>query len=110
MFVHGGISEEDEYLNDCHLLSFNPLKWFQCSISTGIDSPTLAWHSACLVLPSEQSFNPKMNIYKLPEIGIGRRQTMKVKNYFLIERLKKKEFIFLEVNQKKEFYITIYGF
>lgn len=81
MFVHGGISEDDVYLDDSHLLNFNPLKWTSCSLNLDLQSPCLAWHSACLVIPSEQLFHPKMNIYKLPEIGIGRRLISKVTKY-----------------------------
>ena len=78
MFVHGGISEEDEYLNDCHLLSLFNLKWNECNISTDTEGPYLAWHTACLVVPAEQVFNSKMNIYKFPEMGIARRVSSKV--------------------------------
>ena len=82
MFVHGGISEDDEYLDDCHLLNFSPLKWNSCIINLDCKYPSLAWHSACLVLPSEQMFNPKLNIYKLPEVGIGRRVASRVLECF----------------------------
>ncbi len=73
MFVHGGISEDDQYLDDCHLLSFYPLKWSQCTVNIENQAPLLASHSACLVLPFELAFHPKFNIYKIPEIGINRR-------------------------------------
>ena len=82
MFVHGGISEDDEYLDDCHLLNFSPLKWNSCIINVDSICPSLARHSACLVLPSEQMFNPKLSIYKLPEVGIGRRAVSRVLELF----------------------------
>lgn len=73
MLIHGGISEDEEYLNDVYLLQFTPLKWVSVSLNTESENPTLAWHACCLVLPSEQMFSPKLNIYKLPEVGVGRR-------------------------------------
>lgn len=80
MLIHGGISEDDEYLNDCYLLSFSPLKWLSVSINTDDEpSPTLAWHTCCLVLPSDQMYSAKLSIYKLPDQNIGRRSISKIK-------------------------------
>jgi hypothetical protein len=73
MLIHGGISEEEEYLGDVYLLQFSPLKWVSVNLNTETEIPTLAWHACCLVLPSEQMFSPKLNIYKLPEVGTARR-------------------------------------
>jgi hypothetical protein len=110
MFVHGGISEEDQYLNDCHLLNFQPLKWSQCTLNLESQAPLLAWHSACLVMPYDLAFHPKFNIYKLPEIVIGRRAVSKViiknnkkinSSYIKKYRLKKEVFIYLEENHQK---------
>jgi hypothetical protein len=79
MFVHGGISEEEEYLSDSFILTLSPsLKWNPCAISSDFEPPTLAWHSVCLVLPSDQRNNPKTNIYKIPEQNIGRRTVSRV--------------------------------
>ena len=89
MLVHGGISEEGEYLNDSVILSFVPLKWHHCVLSKYIEipdskdlflfnpelsslncaAPALAYHSCCLVLQSEVKVNNKFNIYKYPDIA-----------------------------------------
>ncbi len=78
MFVHGGISEDDVYLNDCHLLNLNQLKWSSCFLDVDLPAPSLACHTACLVVSSDLSDNPRMNIYKFPEIGSLRRQISNV--------------------------------
>lgn len=85
MFVHGGISEEDQYLDDSHLLTFYPLKWSHCTMNLELQAPSLAWHSACLVMPYEVAYHPKFNIYKIPEIGIGRRVVSRVIKKFKIK-------------------------
>jgi len=125
MFVHGGISEDDTYLDDCHLLNFYPLKWTACSISLDGPSPCLAWHSACLILPADIIFHSKFNIYKLPEMGIGRRSVPRVNFIFILKnlffdllkiksfyfRLKKEEYIYsVENHLKMEILQMISGF
>ena len=72
MFIHGGIDEDGNYLSDCYLLNLNPLKWIACSINEDTPSPTLAFHKCCLVLQEDLRVNPKLNIYRLPEVGIKR--------------------------------------
>lgn len=95
IFVHGGISEDEEYLNDSHLLSLNPLKWNTCAISLEAPAPCLAWHSCCLVLPSDILYNPKLSIYKLPEISIARRSNTRVNKFVLLSLDKRKGDIYL---------------
>ena len=70
MFVHGGIDEDGTFLNDCYLLNLNPLKWVLCQINEETPSPVLAYHKCCLVLPEEIKINPKMNIYRYPDMGV----------------------------------------
>ena len=105
MFVHGGISENNEYLNDIGLLSYNPLKWNLCNIAKynelnknlntnskasptnmrkrtnesnynkDFDNkcyiyPSLAYHSAALVIPYSIRSNAKFSIYKYPDSNI----------------------------------------
>ena len=79
MFIHGGISENEEYLNDCFLLTFSPIKWNTCAISPDSDPPHLAWHSCCVVLPAEIRLSNKLNVYKIPELAIGRRIISRVR-------------------------------
>ena len=73
MFIHGGISSEGEYLNDCYLLNLNPYKWLKISFKNYLDSPFLAYHSCCLVVPSEIKNNIRFNIYKYPESNSERK-------------------------------------
>ena len=72
IFIHGGIDEEGNFLNDCYLLNLNPLKWISCVINEETPSPTLAFHKCCLVLQKDVRLNSKLSIYKFPEIGIKR--------------------------------------
>jgi len=62
----------------------NPLKWLTLPITNENESPNLAFHCACLVVPSEIATHPKMNILKYPEIGIGRRVNTRVNQHFMI--------------------------
>jgi len=78
MFVHGGISEEDEFLGDCALYSIINQKWSSLTINEDTPGPILANHTCCLILPSEQKYSPKLNLYKLPEMRVGRRGETKV--------------------------------
>ena len=75
MFVHGGIDEDGEYLDDSFLLSLgNNYKWSKAKINNfkkNFRVPKLAFHSCCLVVPYEIQKHPKFNIHKFPEIPIG---------------------------------------
>jgi len=84
IFIHGGVSEEEEFLNDSFCLNLNPLKWLTLPIADEANAPVLAFHTACLVLPSEIANNPKLNILKYPEQGIGRRIISRVLIYLII--------------------------
>ena len=72
MFVHGGMDEDSEVLNDCAYYSITNQKWYTISISENTPKPALSNHTSCAVMPSEQILNPKFNLYKLPEIKIRR--------------------------------------
>ena len=72
MFIHGGIDEEGNYLSDCYLLNYNPFKWINVSISEDTPSPVLAYHKCCLVLPEDIRINPRLSIYRIPDIGTKR--------------------------------------
>jgi len=78
ILFHGGINENSEYLNDCCLLSLNPLKWVNINLESK-EFPSLAYHDACLVLPYDQMYNHKLSIYKLPEQNIGKKTNSKIK-------------------------------
>jgi hypothetical protein len=85
MFIHGGINENGEYLNDSFLFTFYPPRWTQCVIIDSNNSPYLAGHAACLVLPTEIKYHSKMSMYKLPELGYGKFNS-KVYNIKLDQR------------------------
>jgi len=69
MFVHGGISEENKYLDDQYVLNYKPLRWNDIDINGKIKVPPLAHHSCCLVIPELIKFNSKFSIYNIPELG-----------------------------------------
>jgi hypothetical protein len=75
MFIHGGIDEFGEYLDDSFLLSLgNNYKWEKAKIINYRKRsrfPKLAFHSCCLVVPYEIQKNPRFNIYKFPEVPVG---------------------------------------
>ena len=75
MFIHGGIDEEGEYLDDSFLLSLgNNYQWSKAKIINNrknFSFPKLAFHSCCLVVPYEIQINPRFSIYKFPEVPIG---------------------------------------
>jgi len=79
MLIHGGISEDEEYLSDTHLLSFHPLKWVKVTLESYDQPPTLSWHACCLVLPNDQLHNPKLSVFKLPDQNISRKIGCKIK-------------------------------
>ena len=72
MFIQGGIDEEGEYLNDCYLLNYQPLQWKIPQIKkTNIKIPCLAYHSCCLIIPTELKEYPSFTIYKrIPEVKL----------------------------------------
>ena len=74
MFIHGGISEENKYLDDFYIFNYKLLKWEDIDISFNneIKSPSLAHHSCCLVVSEVTMHNSKFNIYNCPDIGRSR--------------------------------------
>lgn len=113
MIIHGGHTEQSEFLSDTHLLNFNPLKWVICNISEHTPGPSLSGHSACLVMPSDIKLNTKFTVYKFPETGINRVNMSKVKFinsnlkkyfknfHFLVSSLLKLKFYFFSLDQRK---------
>ena len=70
IFVHGGISENNEILHDCQLLNLNPLKWIKVSLSSRIAGPRLYGHTGCVVVPKQYLISHKFNIYSYPDIEV----------------------------------------
>jgi len=88
MFVHGGVADDDEYLGDASVYSIVNQKWNTITVDDTTPGPVLANHTCCLILPSEQRNNPKLNLYKLPEMRVSRRGEVKVLlilNYYLYD-------------------------
>ena len=48
MIIHGGISDNNEILNDIFLLNFNPIKWNVVSINPYTPGPKL--YGSCLII------------------------------------------------------------
>ena len=88
MVIHGGITENNEILNDTYLLNIHLInyhgrdnldnyyegvhyeKWTKLILSPYSLSPFLYGHSACLVIPKEIK-NSKFSIYKFSDISFG---------------------------------------
>ena len=99
--IHGGLSEEGNYLNDAFILNLNPLKWINVPILNELDSPYLASHAACLVLQIELLINPKLNMLKIPELPVNRRMTTRVNNIFILDKRKRNLFIWRKNTRRR---------
>ena len=67
MFIHGGIDEENQVLDDCYLLNLQQLKWSVPMIINNNKSPKVYGHSSCLVVPDNIIASNAFNIYKFPD-------------------------------------------
>ena len=72
MFIHGGLNESNEILNDCYLLTLTTLKWNLCSIHRYSPPPKLYGHASCVVIPHLLLFNHKFSIYSYPDLEPGK--------------------------------------
>ena len=72
MFIHGGLNESNEILNDCFLLTLNTFKWNICTISKYTPAPKLYGHSSCVVIPHMLLFHHKFTIYSYPSLEPGK--------------------------------------
>ena len=72
MFIHGGLNEANEILNDCYLLTLNTLKWNICSINKYTPAPKLYGHASCIVIPHTLLFHHKFTIYSYPNLEPGK--------------------------------------
>ena len=79
MFIHGGIGDNGEYLNDCYLLQMNPLKWKEAKVSLYCEHPYLAMHACALVLTEDIRTNNKFNVYKYPEVSPSKKVFSRIK-------------------------------
>jgi len=72
IFIHGGINENNEILNDCYLLTINTLKWTLCTINKYTKAPKLYGHASCVVIPHVLLFHHKFSIYSYPQLEPGK--------------------------------------
>ena len=71
MFIHGGVDELGEYLDDSYLLNLSgSYRWIKAMTIAYGPSPKLGYHSCCLVCPMDIQKNPKFSVYRFPEITI----------------------------------------
>ncbi|MCQ2818317.1 MAG: hypothetical protein MJ252_13705, partial [archaeon] len=71
MFIHGGLDSEGRFLNDAYILFINEMKWMLADFKSDSPPISLAFHKCCLVLPEEIRINPKLSMYRYPEIARG---------------------------------------
>jgi len=67
MFIHGGLDEDNQILDDCHLLNLQQMKWSLPKINSNIPAPKLFGHSSCLVVPYHVLINNAFNVYRIPK-------------------------------------------
>ena len=80
MFIHGGVDDTGEYLDDAYLLSLNTqFNWTKASIFSYVTPPKLGYHSCCLVVPNEYIKSTKFSIYKFPEIYLSESINTQIK-------------------------------
>ena len=80
MFIHGGVGEDGEFLDDSFLLDLNSnLHISKVSIFPISIPPKLAYHSCCLVISSDILKNNKFMIYKIPNTGSSRKLNNRIK-------------------------------
>ena len=72
MFIHGGLNESNDILNDCFLLNLNSFKWNVCTINKYTPAPKLYGHSSCIVIPHNMLFHHKFSIYSYPNLDPGK--------------------------------------
>ena len=77
MFIHGGLDEDNQILDDCHLLNLQQMKWSLPKINSNIPTPKLFGHSSCLVVPYHIINNSAFNIYRIPKNNVKIQTGMK---------------------------------
>ena len=72
LFIHGGINNDNQILNDSYLLNLSPLRWNLASINKYSPGPKLFGHSSCVVIPHILLFHHKFSIYSYPNLEPGK--------------------------------------
>jgi hypothetical protein len=106
MIIHGGIDDENNYLNDLWYFDYNKLKWSPLYYKTSINIPSISYHS-CVLISQNQNNNNNFNINNLIQndsdiykISDNSNDKKKSQNKILIEGI----YIFGGKNQNDEFY------
>lgn len=63
MIIYGGISEDNHYQSDVYNFNLDTMKFSPIFIHDDAPGQQLAFHSACLVAPSEMVYSVKNHIY-----------------------------------------------
>lgn len=100
IIVHGGISEEGKVLNDTFLISLTPFKILSCKIHIDYPGPFLTGHCDALAIPCEVLNNPRLGVYKMPDVPFGKRINLKLRQ--------KGWYVFGGKNQNGEVQNTLY--
>ena len=77
MLIHGGIDEENQVLDDCHILNLQQMKWTTPVINPINLYPKVFGHSSCLVVPHNIITNNAFNIYKFPDMDYINKKNKK---------------------------------
>ena len=72
MFIHGGVNNNNEILNDCFLFSLSTYKWTLCTLSRYTPAPKLFGHASSVAIPHLLLFHHKFSIYSYPQLEIGK--------------------------------------
>ena len=70
ILFYGGITENNEILNDCYILNLNPLKWFKANINKMTPGPKVYGHTSSLVIPKQHLLSHKFSIYTYPDTEV----------------------------------------
>ena len=77
MLIHGGIDEDNQVLDDCHILNLQQMQWSTPLIDSDNQHPKVFGHSSCLVVPSNIVSNNAFNIYKFPDADYVNKKNKK---------------------------------
>ena len=67
MLINGGLDYDDKFLADTSVLQYLTLKWdpLECK---GVSLPPVAYHSCCLVIPTEKLEHKNFDLYRSNDI------------------------------------------
>ena len=70
ILIYGGITENNEILNDCFLLNLNPLRWYKANINRRTPGPKVYGHTSSVVVPLQHLLSHKFSIYTYPDTEV----------------------------------------